>query len=176
MAMRLHALFFDKALQDLIFADLKRDMETFKNIPPGLMGCTFQSIPPGQPTTSISGFFPGSEPVGCESARKLCDFCSLDVVEDGPHWARIWLMLILVLVSPRLTQSVLDEPGALGASQRAYLGGKTNGFRLAPFHERMHTMMCGDMHDANAMTPFEIVVRELYNLRHVMRAGSASHR
>lgn len=151
-------------------------METFKDAPPGLMGYKFKENPPGQPTTSINGFFPGSEPSGHDSARKLCDFCNLDVVKDGPQWARIWLMLILVLVSPRLTQSVLNEPGSLGVSQRAYLNGKTTGFRLAPFHERMHTMMCGDMHDANAMTPFEIVVRELYHLRHVMLAGGASHR
>ena len=170
--MQIHALFFDKVLQDIIFADLERDIETFKDASPGLMGLHFKESPPGPPATSINGFFPGSEPSANNAARKLCDSCNLDGVKDGPQWARIWLMLILVLVSPRLTQSVLSEPGPLGVSQRAYINGKTTGFRLPPFHERMHTMMCGDMEEANAMTPFEIVVRELYQLRHVMRAGA----
>ena len=171
--MKLHALFFDSALQDAILEDLKRDIETYKHTPPGLMGCRVKPMPPGHPPSSINGFFAGSEPTPDVAARKLCDTCDLSCVETGPHWGRIWLMLILLMVSPRLTQSILSEPGNLGALQQTYIHGKSTGFRVEPFRQRMHTMMCGDTGDGNAMTPFEIVVRELYQLRQTVTAPLA---
>lgn len=163
--MQLHALFFNAALQDAILNDLKRDLDFFKTIPPGLMGALQKPMASRQPPTSINGYFAGSEPDAPETARKLCDTCDLTCVEEGPQWTRIWLMLILLMVSPRLTQSILKEPGEIGQRQQQYINGKTTGFRLEPFRQRMYTMMFGDVDDANAMTPFEIVVRELYELR-----------
>ena len=169
--MQLRDLFFCHRLQDAVFKDLEVDIQRLKRTQPGLMGKNKQKPVAHQPPISINGFFPGSEPNDADCPRKLCDACMLDCLTDGPQWARIWIILVLIFVSPRLAASVMSEPGALGARQRVWINGKTTGFRLDPFLTRMHLMMCGDANDANAMTPIEIVVRELYNFRSIVEAN-----
>jgi len=169
--MQLRALFFCRRLQDAVLKDLEVDIQRFKDVRPGLMGKNFERPVAPQPPISINGFFPGSEPNDADCPRKLCDAIMLDCVKDGPHWARIWIMLVLLFVSPRLASSVMSEPGALGARQRVWINGKTTGFRLDPFMTRMHLMMCGDANDMNAMTPIEIVVREIDNFRSVVESN-----
>lgn len=163
--MRLDDLFFNSNLQEIIIGDLERDVARLKDVPPGLMGTNSTPLEMKQTPTTINGFFAGSEPEGDGVPRSLCNDCNFDCLKDGPEWGRIWIMLILILVSPRLAASVMNEPGDIGKEQRVWLEGKRSGFLLQPFSRRMTQMMCGDAISANAMTPIEIVTRELYNLR-----------
>ena len=159
--MLLEKLFFDRNLQAQIIADLEHDLALFKNVPPGLIGS--QRVPKSSAIlhTTINGFFPGSQLEPISEVRCLCDNLDLDAVKNGPDWARVWCMLLLLLVSPRIIKSIVEEPSEAGKAQRFWVNGKMHGFRLDPFHERMFRMMCGAGNGHNAMTPFEIVCREL---------------
>jgi len=161
--MRLVDLFYNRDFQNRILSDLESDLERFKNVPPGLIGTPSVSPSVAQIPTTINGFFPGSQLGTSNGARELCDSLDLSGARDGPDWARIWLMLILIMVSPRIATSITSEPGAVGAAQQLWINGKTSGFRLAPFCERMHQMICGAGRGANAVTPLEIVTRELHS-------------
>ena len=159
--MRLSDLFFNRKLQHLIITDLEHDLGRFKSVAPGLIGTP--ATPSDTPIvhTTINGFFPGSQLEPIPEARCLCDNLDLDAVKSGPDWARVWCMLLLLLVSPRMIKSIVEEPGQEGVIQRLWVHGKPHGFRLEPFHDRMFRMMCGTSDGHNAMTPFEIVCREL---------------
>ena len=162
--MQLRQLFFDRKFQDRVFLDLEHDLNAFKNVPPGLIGTPARSQ--GAPVThsTINGFFPGSELNPMPNIRCLCDNLDLDAIKSGPDWARVWCMLLLLMISPRMVSGILNNPTADNPTHQLYINGKTHGFKLDPFHERMFCMMCGNSNGHNAMTPFEIVCRELTTL------------
>ena len=166
--MRLTDLFHSRELQDCIIADLESDLARFKSVPPGLIGSPPVPSSSFHVPTTINGFFPGSQLGMDTGVRELCDNLDLSGAKSGPDWARMWLMLLLIMISPRISKSICSEPGAVGAAQRLWINGKTTGFRLDPFCERMHQMMCGAGQGANAVTPLEIVARELHALHQLL--------
>lgn len=158
--MDLDQLLFDDALQRHIIGDAARDVAMLSSTRDALIGEFSMDT-----TDSLEGapLRPAFIVDFCKTPAAQVPTLNFDDILSGPPWARLWLILTLIAVSPSLFEAIRATSNPI---HRAWLLGASAPLVIPSFRERYFKSLCGSFNkgqvESNCKTPIEIVTSELF--------------
>ena len=160
LLMDLDQLLFDDALQRHIIGDAARDVAMLSSTRDSLIGEFSMDT-----TDSLEGapLRPAFIVDFCKTPAAQVPTLNFDDILSGPPWARLWLILTLIAVSPSLFEAIRATSNPI---HRAWLLGASAPLVIPSFRERYFKSLCGSFNkgqvESNCKTPIEIVTSELF--------------
>ena len=158
--MDLEQLLFDDALQRHVIGDAARDVAMLSSTRDALIGDFSDDT-----TDAFEGapLRPAFIVDFCKTPAPQAPALDFDAILSGPPWARLWLILTLIAVSPSLFEAIRATSNPI---HRAWLMGTSAPLGIPSFRERYFKSLCGSFSkgrvESNCKTPIEIVTSELF--------------